>query len=103
MKKSVLIFSLLFLVCSFPINSFGECIKGDCENGKGTFTFPDGRKYVGEFREGKKHGQGTFTFPNGRQYIGEYRKGKKHGQGTFTFPDGKKYVGKFKDGEYVGK
>ena len=30
----------------------GECIEGDCENGKGTKTFPDGTKYVGEFKNG---------------------------------------------------
>ena len=28
----------------------GECTEGDCENGKGTKVFPDGTKYVGEFK-----------------------------------------------------
>jgi hypothetical protein len=34
-------------------------------NGQGTFTFPDGAKYVGEFRHGKPNGQGVFTLANG--------------------------------------
>ena len=31
--------------------------------GQGTITSADGDKYVGEFKNGKKHGQGTFTSP----------------------------------------
>ena len=82
MKKSILIFSLLLLVCSFPMNTFGECIKGDCQNGQGTYTFPDGEKYVGEWENNKKHGQGTYTFPDGSKYEGEFRERLPNGQGT---------------------
>jgi hypothetical protein len=53
MKQSILILSLLLLVYAFPINTFGECIKGDCKNGKGAFTFPDGSKYVGQYKDDK--------------------------------------------------
>ena len=66
-------------------------------DGQGTYTFPDGRKYVGEWKNGKYHGQGTYTFPNGKKYIGEFKDDKMHGQGIYTFPDGKQYVGKFED------
>ena len=34
-----------------------------------TYTYPDGGKYVGKFKDGKKNGQGTFTFPDGRKYM----------------------------------
>ena len=44
----------------------------------------------------KKHGQGTFTYPDGKKYVGEYKDGKQHGQGAQTLPDGAKYVGEFK-------
>jgi len=37
--------------------------KGEVENGvpngQGTLTSPDGRKYEGDFKDGKYHGQGT--------------------------------------------
>jgi len=36
----------------------------------------DGRKYVGEWKNGKKHGQGTYAFANGDKYVGEYKDGK---------------------------
>ena len=67
-------------------------------NGLGTYTYPDGDKYVGEFRNGKFHGQGTRTFPDGRMYVGGLAYGEYYGQGKYTFPDGKKYVGEFREG-----
>ena len=42
----------------------------------GTFTTSDGDKYVGEYKDGKKHGQGTYTFADGSKYVGEYKDGK---------------------------
>jgi antitoxin component YwqK of YwqJK toxin-antitoxin module len=80
-----------------PEGSTG-CIKGDCENGQGTYTFTNGNKYVGEYKDGKPNGQGTFTYNDGDKYVGEYKDGKRNGQGTFTYNDGDKYVGEYKDG-----
>ena len=51
MKKYVVAFCFC-AVFFLPVNSFsqpGECIQGDCKNGKGTFVWPDGKKYEGEF------------------------------------------------------
>ena len=58
----------------------------------------DGRRYEGEYRDGKKHGQGTYTWADGRRYEGEYRDGKPHGQGTYTLPDGRRYQGQWHAG-----
>ena len=69
----------------------------------GTYTFPDGEKYVGEWKDDKYHGQGTFTSPDGTKYVGEYRDGNMHRQGTYTFPDGEKYVGEWKDDKRHGQ
>ena len=44
--------------------------------GYGTFTWPDGRKYVGEYIDDMKQGEGTFEWPDGRKYIGHWDKGK---------------------------
>ena len=43
-----------------------ECVQGNCKNGQGTYTWSDGQKYVGEFKDDKREGQGTFTFANGK-------------------------------------
>ena len=63
-------------------NDNSGCVSGDCKNGQGTFTFPDGRKYIGEFKDGKWNGQGTLTYPNGSKYVGEFKDGKRNGQGV---------------------
>ncbi|MDP6712609.1 MAG: hypothetical protein QGG38_07990 [Nitrospinaceae bacterium] len=41
-------------------------------------------------------------FPNGKKYVGEFKDGARHGQGTFTFTDGSKDIGEFKDDEFIG-
>ena len=44
-----------------------------------------------------------YIWENGTRYMGEWKDGKKHGQGTFTFGkgkyDGEKSVGEYKDGK----
>jgi len=94
-----LILSLLFLPCS----SYSDCVDGDCVNGQGTFTFPDGSKYVGNYKDGKFDGQGTYTHYYGSEYVGQLKEGRKLGQGTYTNYDGKKYVGEFKDDKPNGQ
>ena len=62
-------------------------------HGKGTLTFTNGDKYVGEFREGNITGLGVFESLADNQwksdkYVGEFREGKFHGQGAYTFGNG---------------
>lgn len=40
---------------------------------------------------GAKHGLGTYTWPNGATYSGEWQAGCMHGVGTFEGPDGTTY------------
>ena len=73
--------------------------KIEVRTGRGTYTSPNGDKYVGEFKEGKENGQGTQTWSNGDKYVGEWKDGNWNGQGTFTWVDGRKNEGKWKDGK----
>ena len=43
---------------------------------KGTYTWSDGDKYVGGWKEGKRHGQGTYTFADGTVDRGIWEKGE---------------------------
>jgi L1 cell adhesion molecule like protein len=45
-------------------------------DGKGKFTWEDGRSYVGEYKNDKKEGIGMFTWPDGRIYNGQWKNGK---------------------------
>ena len=78
---------------------------GPPQDGHGTREFDDGTKYVGEFKDGKRHGQGTATFPAqggllkspGGKYAGEWKDDLMHGQGAKTWDDGGKFVGEWRD------
>ena len=93
---SILLLSSFLTSCTQGTKYVGEYKDGK-RHGQGTFTHPDGGKYVGEWKDDKPNGQGTFTDYNGKKYVGEWKEGKPNGQGTTTFLDGSKYVGEYKD------
>ena len=73
----------------------------------GTYTWENGKKYVGEWQHNHQHGQGTLTFSaphskKGDKYVGEFSFDKKHGQGVYTYVygTGPKYVGEWKDDKF---
>ena len=41
-------------------------------HGIGTYTWNDGRKYTGDWIQGKMNGDGAFQFSDGRTYKGNY-------------------------------
>jgi|TARA_B110000116_G_scaffold258885_1_gene260442 hypothetical protein len=98
--RTLNLFLLFFFLFALNSYSFPEC-EGDLfikwNNCKGTMTYPDGDKYVGEWKDGKGHGQGTYTWASGSKYVGEWKDGKRQGQGTYTFGkgpnEGDRYVG----------
>lgn len=107
-KHNISIIFLLFAVLSVMHVSVAHaestgCVHGNCTNGYGTYTWVDGAKYVGEFRDGIKSGQGTIISADGQKYVGEWKDDKNNGQGTYTWADGRKHVGEFKDGEINGQ
>ena len=103
---------------------WAECVNGDCWNGNGTFFYPYGQTYVGEFVDGERtigtstfksghkysgewrdhyfHGKGTWTEPNGDEYVGEWRDGRRNGEGTQTYADGRVKVGVWENDQYFG-
>ena len=101
---------LLILLC-LPFIGFGQCISGDCENGKGTFTYDNGAKYVGEFKNYKWHGQGTATWSNGTTFTGRWEESKRNGYGVATWSNetytkrakSSKYEGEWKDNKQHGQ
>ena len=68
--------------------------------GRGTYTWPDGRRHEGEYRDDKMNGYGTFTWPDGKRYEGEYRDDKQDGYGTLTQPGGGRWEGQWRNGCY---
>ena len=104
MKRLLTILCLpaaLLLLSSTEGWSLSPCESSDSStwnNCFGTYTWPSGDIYVGEFKDGTGHGHGTITYPDGEKYVGGWKDGKKHGYGTYTYASGAKYVGEVKDG-----
>jgi len=88
----------------FEYNKFVKaksgCIFGDCENGYGTYEWPEGDKYYGNHKYGKRNGYGKYTWANGDKYAGNLKNNEKHGQGTYTLANGKKVTGEWLYDEY---
>jgi hypothetical protein len=73
----------------------------------GTATWPNGQRYVGEWKNGKVNGQGTLIYGEGPfkgdTYIGQFLNNDFNGQGIYTKVNGERYVGEFKDNERSGQ
>jgi hypothetical protein len=78
-----------------------QCIKGDCANGKGTFVFPSGAKYIGQFRNNEIHGVGICYYSDGSKYQGEWNSRYPEGKGIKTYADGTMREGLWKKGKPV--
>ena len=52
-------------------------------DGHGVFTWPDGRRYEGDYKDDKKDGYGIFEWADGKKYKGYWQNGKQNGEGEF--------------------
>lgn len=50
--------------------------------GRGEEIWSDGKRYEGDFKNGKKDGEGTFEWANGNKYIGSWKNNKQNGIGV---------------------
>jgi len=83
-------------------NAYADCKVGNCTNGTGTMTWPNGDQYVGGWKDTKTHGVGTMIWSDGTKYVGDWKNGKEDGIGTMTRSDNTKYVGDWKNGIATG-
>ncbi|XP_073407624.1 alsin [Dendrobates tinctorius] len=84
----------------------GRWISGK-PHGRGVLSWPDGRIYTGEFRNGLEDGYGEYILPNkalkqNDRYLGNWKDGKMCGQGTFWYANGEIYEGCFQDNNRHG-
>ncbi len=91
----------IILLSALPFLAIAQCTSGDCSNGFGTYRFPSGEVYIGQFSEGLQQGQGTFIWPNGDKYEGSFLKGYQTGYATFTWADGQSQTGIYEKGIYL--
>ncbi len=70
-------------------------------HGKGVYTWPNGKKYVGDYKNDKKEGNGTYYWPDGREYSGPWKDGKQDGVGRFKSKNGTIRTGLWEKGKRV--
>lgn len=100
-------FLLSFLFClGLPLvvtAQQGDCVRGNCLNGKGKFRFADGATYEGMFKKGKFTGQGVMHYPDGALYAGNWRFSLQQGKGRMTDANGTVYFGMWNNGRRHGE
>lgn len=60
-------------------------------------------RYIGTFKNGKKHGFGALHCKDGSVFVGSFSNNKINGKAEFHAPNGDKYMGEFKDGQKNGQ
>ena len=68
----------------------------------GSYSWPDGSHYVGDFKKNNFNGYGIFIYSDGNRYEGEWKDNKRDGKGTFTDAKGNTYEGLWKEGKRHG-
>ena len=67
--------------------------------GFGKYTYLDGEKYEGEWKNGKWDGQGTYTSKDGEKFVGEWKDDKEWNGNEYN-KDGK-IISKYVDGKEI--
>ena len=66
-------------------------------------TYADGSKYLGHILNGKRHGQGTYIWPSGAKYVGEWINNRAIGGWFYKTADKKGWVYQDADGKWIVK
>ena len=61
-----------------------------------------GHKYIGEFKDNKRHGHGKLKLENGDLYEGGFAEGAFHGHGVYDWASGISYEGEWVHGQPQG-
>ena len=82
---------------------FGNIVDG-WRHGKGTYLYPSGDVYSGDWVFNVRSGWGVYIVAaTGEKYEGQWRNGFRHGLGTQACASGFRYFGEFSDDQKSGK
>ncbi len=93
-----LLTALSFTVVAEPAPS-GETSGDEAETR--TLIWPDGTRYVGGVKDGKRSGKGTIFWEDGTRFVGNFKNDLREGPGTMILPDGTVYNGYFSNDKLV--
>jgi hypothetical protein len=73
--------------------------------GKGTYSYPDGRRLEGNWQDNYLEGIGTEYLPAGNpqeKYVGSFAKTGRNGKGILYYRNGNRFEGTWKEGRTDG-
>jgi hypothetical protein len=66
-----------------------NCNTDYCSGGIGKFTYSNGNRFVGDFRDGRPEGTGILYYKGGDRYEGDWRRDAPNGKGVMHYRDGR--------------
>ncbi|MCK6692526.1 MAG: caspase family protein [Thermoanaerobaculia bacterium] len=73
------------------LSGMRNCNSVYCRSGSGFYNYPDGSRWVGEFKDGVPAGRGICYYAGGDRYEGQWLKGAPNGEGVMHFANGRVY------------
>lgn len=78
-----------------------NCNSVYCHNCEGEYTYLDGSKYIGTFKNGYPEGKGTMQYVSGDKYVGGWSNHAPHGEGVMYYKNGRVFGGLWEYGNPV--
>lgn len=72
-----------------------------CRSGQGFYDYPEGSRWVGEFKDGYPNGRGICYYSNGDRYEGQWANNTPNGEGIMYFATGRVYGAVWVNGSMV--
>jgi hypothetical protein len=96
--KTNFMYRFVSIICLFIFyqSLAAQCINGNCENGVGTYLYPDKSRVEGTWRNGMPYGKCKVFYKSGSVYEGYMVDGQKSGFGKFISSNGNIYEGNYK-------
>jgi len=73
------------------VTGLRNCGLVSCTGGKGYYDYPDGSRWIGEFKNGYPNGKGTCYYADGNRYEGQWVNNAPNGEGIMYFASGRVY------------
>lgn len=83
------------------IGGLRNCGTDYCRSGQGYYDYPDGSRWVGEFKSGVPSGRGVCYYVNNDRYEGEWANNAPYGEGIMYFATGRAYGGVWVNGSLI--
>ncbi len=78
-----------------------NCNEDYCSSGIGKFTYDNGNRFVGDFRDGKPQGTGILYYKGGDRYEGDWRNDAPNGKGVMHYATGNAVGAVWEEGKLI--